>query len=86
MIKEELFLDFNLDKRDDIPQTIAKHIDFYNEMRPVMLWDMIFLIIMNSGTGMESLRRKIPSEIVFYMKHLNSYKRKGPLLKMNPKK
>ena len=33
-IKEELFLDFNLDKRDDIPQTIAKYIDFYNEMRP----------------------------------------------------
>ncbi len=23
-IKEELFLDFNLDKSDDIPQTIAK--------------------------------------------------------------
>ena len=33
-IKEELFLDFNLDKSDDIPQTIAKYISFYNEMRP----------------------------------------------------
>ena len=33
-IKEELFLDFNLDKSDDIPQTIAKYINFYNEMRP----------------------------------------------------
>ena len=27
-IKEELFLDFNLDKSDDIPQTIAKYITF----------------------------------------------------------
>ncbi len=32
--KEELLLDFNLDKSDDIPQTIAKYINFYNEMRP----------------------------------------------------
>ena len=33
-IKEKLFLDFNLDKSDDIPQTIAKYINFYNEIRP----------------------------------------------------
>ncbi|MBQ7241996.1 MAG: integrase core domain-containing protein [Firmicutes bacterium] len=33
-IKEELFLDFNLDKSDDIPGTVAGHIDFYNKMRP----------------------------------------------------
>ena len=34
----------------------------------------------------DGVRRKIPSEIVFYLKHLNSYRRKGPLLKTNPKK
>jgi len=33
-IKEELFLDFNLDKSDDIPNTISQYITFYNEMRP----------------------------------------------------
>lgn len=33
-IKEELFLDFNLDKSDDIPKTISQYITFYNEMRP----------------------------------------------------
>lgn len=33
-IKEELFLDFNLDKSDDVPKTISQYITFYNEMRP----------------------------------------------------
>lgn len=33
-IKEELFLDFNLDKSDDVPKTISQYISFYNEMRP----------------------------------------------------
>lgn len=33
-IKEELLLDFNLDKSDDIPGTVAGYIDFYNKMRP----------------------------------------------------
>ena len=53
---------------------------------PAMLWDMIFLIIMSRDTGMANLRRKIPSGIVFYLKHQNSYRRKCPLLKTNLKK
>ncbi len=41
---------------------------------------------MSRDTGMASLRRKIPSGIVFYLKPLNSYRRKCPLLKTNLKK
>ena len=33
-IKEELFVDFNLEKTKDVPALIEKYIKFYNEMRP----------------------------------------------------
>ena len=33
-IKEELFLDFNLEESDDVSKTIGQYINFYNEMRP----------------------------------------------------
>ena len=33
-IKEELFLDFNLEESDDVLKTIEQYINFYNEMRP----------------------------------------------------
>ena len=33
-IKEELFLDYNLEKAEDVPALIAQYINFYNEMRP----------------------------------------------------
>ncbi len=33
-IKEELFIDFNLEKTKDVPVLIEQYINFYNEMRP----------------------------------------------------
>ncbi|MBR0215171.1 MAG: integrase core domain-containing protein, partial [Solobacterium sp.] len=33
-IKEELFIDFHLDKSDDVPGDIEKYIYYYNNERP----------------------------------------------------